>query len=363
MVGSRGDGPGRHLPRRRTAGTGLPGRPGPRRLRAPRVRRRLGTFPGPNRRRDRLYTHGIRAVDLKPGGPDRRSTSPCGRGVTVRGRVARPGRPARPGRLGLQPAHAQQHADGRMEAGTSSMTATAATCATAASRCTGSIPATTPRSPSSSSSPTASSAPRSGSRAGRRRMERSPSASSRCGTAMARLVGPDGKPLDRYPARDPGSRWSSPRARPRSGRAAKDGPLFAAESVAFRIDPVNFRHRLPVRRPGPAHVPRPDPGRRPIASWTSRRSVGGVEAGRSARSSPSSRRRGRSTWATSSSPGPEGGTDMRCTGHPTTRDKVPGLGAVSCRAAPRSPPRPSGMPSRRVQAVALAPTKSGRGVG
>ena len=46
----RGDGSGRHVPRRRAAGPGLPGRPGPRRrLRAPRVRRRRSHVRGRSR--------------------------------------------------------------------------------------------------------------------------------------------------------------------------------------------------------------------------------------------------------------------------------------------------------------------------
>ena len=49
----RADGPGRHLPRRRAAGPGLPGRPGPRRrLRAPRVRRRGSHVRGRGRAGD-----------------------------------------------------------------------------------------------------------------------------------------------------------------------------------------------------------------------------------------------------------------------------------------------------------------------
>jgi beta-lactamase regulating signal transducer with metallopeptidase domain len=59
-----------------------------------------------------------------------------------------------------------------------------------------------------------------------------------CGTATARLVDPDGKPLERFPAAGmlamvvtPGPLWSP--------RAPKEGPLFASASLASQLDPVN----------------------------------------------------------------------------------------------------------------------------
>ncbi len=210
------------------------------------------------------------------------------------------------------------------------MTATAATCATAGSPCTGSIPATTPRSPSSSSSPTASSAPRSGSRPGRRRMERSPSASSRCGLAMARFLGPDGKPLERYPALTLLSMVAIP-GPTRSGRAAQDGPLLASESSAFRIDPVNFRHRPRNRRPGPGHVPRLDPGRE--LSHRGRRAGLPTAWKRSSAANSSSPPARPSSWATSHRQAPE--EELTCDApvipRPGIKSPGPGQYLVGCR--------------------------------
>ena len=75
----------------------------------------------------------------------------------------------------------------------------------------------------------------------------------------ARLVGPDGKPLDRYPAGNLVTMVVTPG--PTYGRtSAKDGPLFAEESPLFRLDPANYGNRFRVRRPGAGHVPRLDPG-------------------------------------------------------------------------------------------------------
>ncbi len=60
-----------------------------------------------------------------------------------------------------------------------------------------------------------------------------------CGTARARLVTPDGKPLDRYSPGNLASMVVTPG--PPYGRSpAKDGPLFADESPLFRIDPVHY---------------------------------------------------------------------------------------------------------------------------
>jgi hypothetical protein len=60
-----------------------------------------------------------------------------------------------------------------------------------------------------------------------------------CGTARARLVTPDGKPLDRYPAGNLALLVVTPG--PTYARTpAKDGPLFADESPLFRLDPVNY---------------------------------------------------------------------------------------------------------------------------
>jgi hypothetical protein len=61
----------------------------------------------------------------------------------------------------------------------------------------------------------------------------------RCGMAMARLLGPDGKPLDRYPAGDLVTMVATP-GPPRWARAPKDGPRFADETGVARLDPVNY---------------------------------------------------------------------------------------------------------------------------
>ncbi len=60
-----------------------------------------------------------------------------------------------------------------------------------------------------------------------------------CGLARARLVGPDGKPLDRYPAGELVSMVITP-GPPYPINPAKDGPLFADESSLARLDPVNY---------------------------------------------------------------------------------------------------------------------------
>jgi beta-lactamase regulating signal transducer with metallopeptidase domain len=60
-----------------------------------------------------------------------------------------------------------------------------------------------------------------------------------CGTARARLVGPDGKPLDRYPAGELVSLVITP-GPPYASNPAKDGPLFADESGVARLDPMNY---------------------------------------------------------------------------------------------------------------------------
>jgi hypothetical protein len=60
-----------------------------------------------------------------------------------------------------------------------------------------------------------------------------------CGAARARLVTSDGEPLDRYPAERLVSMVVTP-GPPRSGRAAKQGPLFAEEAVVELLDSVNY---------------------------------------------------------------------------------------------------------------------------
>jgi beta-lactamase regulating signal transducer with metallopeptidase domain/protocatechuate 3,4-dioxygenase beta subunit len=85
-----------------------------------------------------------------------------------------------------------------------------------------------------------------------------------CGTARARLVATDGKPLDRYDARALASMVVTPGPPYDRGDAAKDGPLFAEEAALSRFDPVNYkpgglptdahgRITLPVLIPGASY--------------------------------------------------------------------------------------------------------------
>jgi hypothetical protein len=216
-----------------------------------------GTLPGTRRRRDRLYTHGIRAIEVKPGAPDEFDFS-LRRGVTVHGRVLDPeGRPVadawfysrivlksmptgswriwyviddrdrghvRDGRFtlhGLDPA-VDAISVSFLEPDRK-LGATARFSAKMAA-------------------------------AGEVTVRLEP-----CGRAMARLLGPDGKPLDRYPASDLVSMVATP-GPTRSGSASKDGPLFAAESSVYRIDPVNFRADLESDAQGRVTFPALIPG-------------------------------------------------------------------------------------------------------
>jgi hypothetical protein len=218
----------------------------------------MGTFPNPNRRRDRLYMHGMRAVAVKPGGPDEFDFA-LRRGVTVHGRVLDPdGRPvpdawfysrlvlksmptggvrswyviddrdrchARDGRFtlhGLDPADNAEVPVFFLEPDRK-LGATARFSAKMAA-------------------------------AGDVTVRLEP-----CGRAMARLLGPDGKPLDRYPASDVVSMVAIP-GPTRSGGAAQDGPLLASESHAFHIDPVNFRADLESDARGRVTLPALIPG-------------------------------------------------------------------------------------------------------
>ncbi len=61
----------------------------------------------------------------------------------------------------------------------------------------------------------------------------------RCGLAMARLVGPDGKPLERYNAGNLVTMIVAP-GPVFSGLAAKEGPLFADASTMAYLDPVHY---------------------------------------------------------------------------------------------------------------------------
>jgi beta-lactamase regulating signal transducer with metallopeptidase domain len=80
-----------------------------------------------------------------------------------------------------------------------------------------------------------------------------------CGTARARLVGPDGKSIDRDPAGRLASMVVTP-GPPSSGQAAKDGPLFAEEASLFLLDPVNYGDDLQSDAQGRLSFPALIPG-------------------------------------------------------------------------------------------------------
>jgi hypothetical protein len=80
-----------------------------------------------------------------------------------------------------------------------------------------------------------------------------------CGSATARLVGPDGKPLDRYPAIGLLVAVITPGA-PAGGLPGMDGPLFADEGAVSSLDPVNHTRDIQSDAQGrvsfPALIPR-----------------------------------------------------------------------------------------------------------
>jgi beta-lactamase regulating signal transducer with metallopeptidase domain/protocatechuate 3,4-dioxygenase beta subunit len=225
------------------------------------VLREVGGITGEfqkGRRRDRLYGHAARAIEVKPGGPDAFDLT-LRRGVSVRGRVLDPdGRPVpdawfysrivltraptggwqlwyvvddrgrghvRDGRFtlnGLDPAPGAEGAAYFLEPERKLGTTARFSAKTAAD---GDVTV---------------------------RLER-------CGMAMARLVGPDGKPLERYPTGGLVSMVVTP-GPPGSGRAAKDGPLFADAAGAAMLDPVNFGTGLESDAQGRVTFPALIPG-------------------------------------------------------------------------------------------------------
>jgi beta-lactamase regulating signal transducer with metallopeptidase domain len=80
-----------------------------------------------------------------------------------------------------------------------------------------------------------------------------------CGTARARLVGPDGKSLARYPAAPLVSMVIAP-GPPYLGSSAKDGPPFAQEESVNRLDPVNYTGMHPSDAQGRVIFPALIPG-------------------------------------------------------------------------------------------------------
>jgi hypothetical protein len=80
-----------------------------------------------------------------------------------------------------------------------------------------------------------------------------------CGTARARLVASDGKPLGRYDARALASMVVTPGPLA-LGRQAKDGPLFAEEAGVMPLDPVNYGNDFQSDAEGRLTLPALIPG-------------------------------------------------------------------------------------------------------
>ncbi len=175
------------------------------------------------------------------------------------------------------------------------------------------------------------------------------------GAARARLVGPDGQPVDRFPAVSGLVTMVLVPGPPRQDVVAKQGPLFATESSLVPLDPVNHADEPRSDAHGRLTLPALIPARL-IASWTARRPSAAASP-RSARSSPSSPARC-STWATSSSPSPGGGIDHES--HHAFCDRTPPTGpdrTGRCRRGLRPPTR-SGRTGRRTEP---APTRDESG--
>jgi len=189
--------------------------------------------------RRRFYAHAYRAVDLKPGGPDHEVDLTLRRGAALRGRAVGPdGQPIRDAwvcsrlMLRTQPDGGwklwilpQDHSRSQLRDGRFVLH--------------GLDPNTAVEVPAYFLEP-----------------ERKLGATARfsgrsvadgpvtvrlepCGTARARLVTSDGKPLDRYPARGLASMVVTPGPLVQ-GVQAKDGPLFAEEAGVTQLDPVNY---------------------------------------------------------------------------------------------------------------------------
>ncbi len=190
---------------------------------------------GPGHRR--FYAHGYRAVDLKPGGPDQEIDITLRRGATIRGRVVGPdGRPEpdawvfsriilyTPRTGGWKSFHVLPNGRGRGQVRDGRFTLhgleadvevpvffleperkLGATVRFSGKSASGG-PATVRLEP--------------------------------CGTAKVRLVDPEGKPLDRYPAAAVMSMIVTPGSVHRRN-PAKDDPLFDVEAAPYELDPVN----------------------------------------------------------------------------------------------------------------------------
>jgi hypothetical protein len=79
-----------------------------------------------------------------------------------------------------------------------------------------------------------------------------------CGTARARLVTSDGKPLDRYDARALALLVVTPG--PLQTRRGENGPLFAEEASVVSLDPVNYGSNFQSDAQGRLTLPALIPG-------------------------------------------------------------------------------------------------------
>ncbi len=121
-----------------------------------------------------------------------------------------------------------------------------------------------------------------------------------CGTARARLVDPEGKPVGGLTR--PGLIAMVVTPGPmRSDKEAKEGALLAEDGLLIEIDPINYRTGPVSDSQGRVVLPALIPAQAIASSTTRRPAI--RPALRSARSSPSSPAR-RSTWAISGSRSP-----------------------------------------------------------
>ena len=120
-----------------------------------------------------------------------------------------------------------------------------------------------------------------------------------CGTARARLVTSDNKPLDRYDARALAVLGSDPG--PLQTRRGKNGPLFADEASVVSLDPVNYGSDFQSDAQGRLTLPALIPARPIIQDFTP--AFGGGDPAIRKEFTVKVPERP-SIWATSSSPNP-----------------------------------------------------------
>ena len=210
--------------------------------------------------RPRLYAHAYRAVDLKPGDPDHEVDLTLRRGAALHGRAVGPdGQPVRDGcvcsrlmlrtqadggwKLWLDPKHESlsQLRDGRfvLHGLDPSSAAEVPAYFLEPERKLGAVARFSGRSVAD----------------GPVTVRLEP-----CGTALARLVTGDGKPLDHCALRRDGRRVGGhPGAAAAKGRG-KDGPLFAQEASVMQLDGVNYGNEFQPDAQGWLTLPALIPG-------------------------------------------------------------------------------------------------------